>query len=129
MKKLILISALFMLAFSGYSQFTLQVKLQGDCVYPETTKAAIYGVHLSVYQGTTLITEVTQTMGTLDNIFNLNINEFCVNDNTPVYTIKIEALKAFINPFERICKGSATFGLYSCEDFVNGLYQLVVEME
>lgn len=129
MKRLFFLLAFMCMSMMGFCQFTFQVDLDGDCVYPETTKAASYGIHVTVLSGTTVMADETFTQGTTDDTFDVSLDEFCVNDNSPIYIIKIEAVKAFINPFEEICKGSGNFGPYSCEDFVIGLNPLHIELQ
>lgn len=129
MKRLIFLLAFMCMSMLGFCQFTFQVDLDGDCVYPETTKAASYGIHVTVLSGTTVMADETFTQGTTDDTFDVSLDEFCVNDNTPCYTLKIEAVKAYINPFDEICKGSATLGPLSCADFVEGLGLLTIALE
>ncbi|HPE58631.1 MAG TPA: hypothetical protein PK904_19655 [Bacteroidales bacterium] len=128
MKKLILLFAISLIAFAGYSQFIVPVTLTGNCVYTQT--GTFYGVHVKVYQGTVLKAEGYATSLTTTNQLSVEIPEFCVNDNTKVYTIVVDALKAYIDPYSRICKGTTiSLNLYSCEDFVNGNTDQSVEME
>lgn len=121
MKKLILITGLFLLTLSGFSQFIVPVTLYGDCVYTQT--GTFYGVHVKVYEGTELKAEGYATSLTTTNQLAVEIPEFCVNDNTKIYTIVVDALKAYIvDPSSRICKGTYTNSeLFSCESFVNGV--------
>lgn len=126
MKKLILITGLFLLTLSGYSQFTVDVTVTGSCVYPQEN--TFYWAHVKVYLGTVLIAEGQGTSST--SSIPVNIDEFCVNDNTKQYTIVTDAMKAYITPFSRICKGTTISSLlYSCEDFVTGNTDQEVEME
>ncbi|KAF0204005.1 MAG: hypothetical protein FD170_694 [Bacteroidetes bacterium] len=119
MKKLITLFAISLIAFAGYSQFIVPVTLTGDCVYSQT--GTFYGAHVKVYQGTTLVAEGQATSLTTTNQLSVEIPEFCVNDNTKIYTIVVDALKGFISPYSRICKGTIiSLDLYSCEDFLNG---------
>lgn len=119
MKKIILLLAISFIAFSGYSQFIVPVTLTGDCAYSQT--GTFYGVHVKVYQGTVLKAEGYATSLTTTNLLSVEIPEFCVNDNTKIYTIVVDALKGYISPYSRICKGTTiSTEPYSCENFVYG---------
>jgi len=113
MKKIILLFIISIYAISGYSQFIVPVTLTGDCVYSQT--GTFYGAHVKVYQGTVLKAEGYATTLTTTNQLSVEIPEFCINDNTKVYTIVVDALKAYIDPYSRICKGTTiSLNLYSC---------------
>ena len=118
MKKTILILAVLFIAISGYGQFIVPVTLTGDCVYPQA--GTFYGVHVKVYHGTTLLAEGQAVSLTTTNQLSVEIPEFCMVDNIKIYKIVVDALKGYISPYSRICKGSnVSSTLYSCEDFVN----------
>ncbi len=128
MKKLILLFAISLIAFAGYSQFIVPVTLSGDCVYTQT--GTFYGVHVKVYLGTVLKAEGSATSATTTSQLSVEIPEFCVNDNTKVYTIVVDALKGYVSPYSRICKGTyINPNLFSCEDFVNGVAAQPVTLE
>ncbi len=120
MKKTILILAVLFIAISGYGQFIVPVKLTGGCVYPQA--GTFYGVHVKVYHGTTLLAEGQAVSLTTNDELSVEIPEFCINDNTKIYKIVVDALKGYISPYSRICKGTMISStLYSCEDFVTGV--------
>jgi hypothetical protein len=67
---------------------------------------------------------------TTTNQLLVEIPEFCMVDNIKIYKIVVDALKGYISPYSRICKGTTiSLNLYSCEDFVNGYTDQSVEME
>jgi hypothetical protein len=128
MKKVILLFAISLIAISGYSQFIVPVTLTGDCVYPQT--GTFYGLQVKVYHGTTLMAEGQAVSLTTTNQLLVEIPEFCMVDNIKIYKIVVDALKGYISPYSRICKGTTiSLNLYSCEDFVNGYTDQSVEME
>ncbi len=127
MKKVILLFAISLIAISGYSQFIVPVTLTGDCVYTQT--GTFYGVNVKVYHGTTLMAEGQAVSLTTTNQLLVEIPEFCMVDNIKIYKIVVVALKGYINPYSRICKGTnISLDLYSCEDFVNGVGAQVVNL-
>jgi len=128
MKKIILLLAISLIAFVGYSQFIVPVTLTGDCVYPQT--GTFYGVHVKVYQGTTLMAEGYATSLTTTSQFTVEIPEFCIVDNIKIYKIVVDALKGYISPYSLICRGTfVNSELVSCQDFVTGIGIQQVSLE
>ena len=120
MKKIILLFAISLFAISGYSQFYVPVSLNGDCVY--TQPGTFYGVNVKVYHGTTLMAEGQSVALTTSSDLLVEIPEFCMVDNIKIYKIVVDALKGYISPYSRICKGTYIKPeLVSCEEFVEGL--------
>lgn len=126
MKKILLITSLFLLTFTGYCQFTVNVHVEGPCVYPQEN--TFYWANVKVYLGTTLLADEFGTSSTED--IEVIIPEFCISDDSPEYSIVVDAMKAYITPFDRICKGTTINPyLFSCENFVNDETDQYVVME
>ena len=115
-----------MLTFTGYCQFTVNVHVEGPCVYPQEN--TFYWANVKVYLGTTLLANEFGTSSTED--IEVIIPQFCVSDDSPEYNIVVDAMKAYITPFSRICKGTLIDPTpYSCDQFFSGDVLPNVELE
>lgn len=123
MRKIFFLVSFLLLSIAGFSQFTVNVKVDGPCVYSQEN--TFYWAHVKVYLGTTLLAEGQGT--SLTESIEVTIPEFCITDNTPQYKIVVDAMKAYTTPFSRICKGTLVNStLYTCQQFVTGVPEQLV---
>lgn len=122
MKKLILITGLFLLTLSGFSQaWTVTVTLDGDCVYPQSE--TVYVVHVMIHENFQLVaqnTVITSNTNWGSETISVVLPQFCTGDDGD-YQILIEGGKVDVNTKEELCRGKDTIaGTYTCAQFSSG---------
>lgn len=123
MKKLILITGLFLLTLSGFSQ-SVTVTVQdpdNSCFYPQ--QGTQYVLHVMIIKDFQLVSNgYTVTPNTSNSTATVNLPSFtCSDSQGQVYQVLIEVVKIVAGTETVVCRQKWTWGYTYCSNIMNGM--------